>query len=130
MARRERSGFRNLNVWQKAMVAVKEIYQLTRRFPKDELYALTSQTRRAAASVPMNIAEGYKRRRYPKDYVRLLVTAHGSQGEVETAIEIAYMLEYITEADCERLLDVYDELGRMLNGLIDSVDKGANKNNR
>lgn len=80
MARRERSGFRNLNVWKKAMVAVKQIYQLTRRFPKDELYALTSQIRRAAASVSMNIAEGYKRRRYPEDYVRLLVTAHGSPG--------------------------------------------------
>ncbi|MCB9893171.1 MAG: four helix bundle protein [Planctomycetes bacterium] len=130
MARRERSGFRNLKVWQKAMQAVTEIYQLTRKFPKDELYALTSQIRRAATSVPMNIAEGYKRRRYAKDYVRFLVTAHGSQGEVETAIEIAYTLEYVSEADCERLLDVYDEVGRMLNGLIDSVDKGSKKNNR
>ncbi|MCA8912735.1 MAG: four helix bundle protein [Planctomycetes bacterium] len=112
------------------MVAVKEVYGLTRKFPKDELYGLTSQIRRAATSVPMNIAEGYKRRRYPKDYVRLLVTAHGSEGEVETAVEIALMLEYITEADCERLLDAYDEVGRMLNGLIDSVDKGSKKNNR
>ena len=125
MARAERRGFRNLNVWQKAMASVKQIYLLTRKFPKDELYALTSQIRRAAASVPMNIAEGYKRRRYPKDYVRLLVTAHGSQGEVETALEIAHMLEYITGTDCERLLDAYDEVGRMLNGLIDSIDNGT-----
>lgn len=89
MARAERRGFPNLNVWQKAMVAVKEVYKRTQSFPKDELYGLTSQIRRAACSVPLNIAEGYKRRRYPKDYVRLLVTAHGSQGEVETALEIA-----------------------------------------
>ena len=124
MARRERSGFRNLKVWHKAMAAVKSIYKASRKFPKDEMFGLTSQIRRAACSVPMNIAEGYKRRRYPKDYVRLLVTAHGSQGEVETAIEIAFGLEYFNEAETEALLDSVDEIGRMLNGLIESIEKG------
>jgi four helix bundle protein len=109
------------------MAAVKAIYKASRRFPKEEVFGLTSQIRRAACSVPMNIAEGYKRRRYPKDYVRLLVTAHGSQGEVETAIEIAYDLEYLSEAETESLLDSFDEIGRMLNGLINSIEKGKSE---
>jgi four helix bundle protein len=115
-------GFRGLKVWHKAMDAMMLLHAATKRFPKDELYGLTSQLRRAGYSIPMNIAEGYKRRRYKRDYVRFLLHAHGSEGEVETGIEIATRLGYWTEAEGAEHLGRYEEVGRMLDGLIGRVE--------
>lgn len=118
MSSAEVVGFRSLKVWQKSMTALELLYRATKGFPKDELYGLTSQLRRAACSVPMNIAEGYKRRSYQKDYLRFLRTAHGSEGEIETGIEIARRLGYLSADEAQQHMNRYDEVGRMLDGLI------------
>ncbi|MBP9891357.1 MAG: four helix bundle protein [Planctomycetes bacterium] len=107
------------------MNALIEIYRLIRSFPKDEILGLTSQIRRAAQSVPSNIAEGYKRRRYPNDYLRALTYAEGSQGETLTDIEVAVRLNYLEKAEGRRLWKLYDEIGAMLDGLCKSVEKKA-----
>ena len=117
----EMSGsYRDLVVWQKAMTLVTEVYAVSKAFPKDELYGLTSQIRRAAVSIPSNIAEG-KGRFGKKDYVQFLMQARGSLHEVETQMEIARNLSYISDDDLARLLVLTGEIGRMLNGLIRSI---------
>jgi four helix bundle protein len=99
---------------------VTEIYAISKAFPKEELYGLTSQVRRAAVSIPSNIAEG-KGRYGKKDYVQFLMQARGSLHEVETQAEIARNLSYISDDDLARLLVLTGEIGRMLDGLIRSI---------
>jgi four helix bundle protein len=100
------------------------IYQATRSFPRDELYGLTSQVRRAAVSVPSNIAEG-QARFSSKEFCRFLSHARGSLVEVETQLLIAKGLGYISEDDGDRLLNQAAEIGRILNGLIGSIKHAA-----
>lgn len=111
---------RDLIVWQKSMVFVTACYHATKRFPKEELYGLTSQLRRAAVSVPANIAEGHGRDTRP-DYARHLSISYGSLMEVETHLEIAKNLDYIESADFDRLREDVAELGRLLNALKRSL---------
>jgi four helix bundle protein len=108
-------GHRNLEVWKKSMALVVEMYRVTRTFPHDELYGLVSQLRRAAVSVPSNIAEGYGRNS-PRELYQFVGTARGSLAEVETQIEIARDLEYITAELATTLLKKTSEIGRMLTG--------------
>jgi four helix bundle protein len=115
-------SYPDLEVWQKSRLLVSRIYVLTKTFPKDELYGLNSQLRRAAISVPSNIAEG-KSRRSTKDYMRFLDIAYGSVAEVETQLYIAIDLGYTTEHKLSQLFEDYNEVGRMLNGLINSLEK-------
>jgi len=98
------------------MELVTEIYRVTRTFPKDELYGLTSQLRRAAVSVPSNLAEGYSRNS-PKELHQFIGHARGSLAEVETQIEIAQNLGYVNPAAAADLLSRIAELGRVLTGL-------------
>lgn len=109
--------YRNLIAWQKAKTLALNVYRCTRRFPKDEIYGLTSQMRRAAVSVPSNIAEG-KGRYSHKDFVHFLYQARGSLLELETQLSIAHDLEYIEQPAFESLESETEELGRILNGLI------------
>jgi four helix bundle protein len=109
-------GHRSLVAWQKAMELVTEIYRITRDFPKDELYGLVSQLRRAAVSVPSNLAEGYGRNSR-NEFHQFVGVARGSLAEVETQIEIAKNLHYISEESCSELLSRVDEVGRVLTGL-------------
>jgi four helix bundle protein len=109
-------GHKDLIVWQRAMDLVVEIYRLTARFPKDELYALTSQLRRAAVSVPSNIAEGCGRNSR-KELHQFLGHARGSLAEVETQILIANKLNYVSVEVTGPLLHRAGKLGRMLTGL-------------
>lgn len=102
------------------MDLVVKIYHTTATFPKEERYSLVDQLRRAITSVPSNIAEGHGRSR-TGDYLRHLSVAVGSLNEVETQIQIARRLEYITDDDQKRLLDSCTALGRMLGGLIRSL---------
>lgn len=120
-------GFRDLKVWQKAMDGLEEVHRVSSSFPSHEMYGLTSQIRRAAYSVALNISEGYKRRRYPRDFLRQLITAHGSGAEVECAIEIAVRLKYIAAEAGRAVWKRYDEVGRMLEGLIKSVERDVEK---
>jgi four helix bundle protein len=113
-------SYRQLIAWQKAMDFVCEIYAATAKFPREELYGLTSQLRRAAVSVPSNIAEGQAR--FSKvDFRHFLRQSRGSLAEVETQLTIAKRLGNISEADLERLSQLSAELGRLLNGLINSI---------
>jgi len=113
--------FRDLLVWQKAMKVVTEVYQITQSFPKEELYGLTSQIRRSAVSIPSNMAEGYGRNS-TKDYLRFLQIANGSLYELQTQIEIALNLEYITKQDFEKAYENSREIERMLSSLIRKIE--------
>lgn len=112
--------FKNLKVWQKAMESVKQIYQMTKSFPRDELYGLTSQMRRAAVSVPVNIAEG-KGRYHKKEYIQFLFMARGSLYETMTLIEVAQELKYLSETEGQMLLEHCSEITAMTNGLIQAI---------
>ena len=109
--------FNDLRIWKKGIEIVSDIYILTKRFPKEELYGLTSQLRRSAISIPSNIAEGF-RRYHNKEYKQFLYIALGSCAELETQIAIARMLKYITEEKETELIEKLDHLCRMTTNLI------------
>lgn len=113
-------SFRDLKVWQQAMGLVEDVYRVTARFPADERFGLIAQIRRAAVSIPSNIGEGRRRKRQ-RVYLHFLDIALGSQGEVEVQLEIALRLRFLTQQDYERLATRTAEIGRMLNGLIESM---------
>ncbi len=121
MANEVRS-YRDLIVWQKAIDLVSEIYRLTINFPKEEIFGLVSQMRRAAVSIPSNIAEGHARLSR-KEYQYFLGNSRGSLAELETQIIIARNLDFLKEPEMQRLLDQAAELGRILNGLLSSLRK-------
>jgi four helix bundle protein len=110
-------SYRDNLAWQKSMQLVTEIYATTKAFPRDEIYGLSNQLRRAAVSVPSNIAEG-KGRYSKKEYVQFLFRARGSLLEVETQLQIARNLDYVSEETFAALLRIASETGRVLNGLI------------
>jgi four helix bundle protein len=118
--------YRNLIAWQKAKRLALDVYRCTRKFPRDEIYGLTSQMRRAAVSVPSNIAEG-KGRHSHKDLVHFLYHARGSLLELETQISIARDLEYIDQPAFEILESETEEVGRILNGLINRFQVSTQK---
>jgi four helix bundle protein len=113
-------SFKDLLIWKKSMELVTEIYKLTRCFPKEEQYGLTSQIRRAAVSIPSNIAEG-KGRKTSKEFHQFLVHARGSLWEVETQLLIAENLGYLTRELGERVEKKTSELGRILSGFLTAV---------
>jgi four helix bundle protein len=115
-------GYQDLEVWQKAMDLVVMCYQTTKDFPKSEVYGLASQLQRAAVSIPANIAEG-RERKYKKEFVQHLSIAYSSLAELETHIQIAQRLDYISSDKTKRLLEMTGEIGRMLNGLRKSIEK-------
>ena len=110
-------SYRDLLVWQKGIDLVVDAYRATAPYPKSEIYGLTSQIRRAASSIPANIAEGYGRGSR-KEYVQFLTVAQGSLKELETHFIVSEKLSYLTAAQTRRLLSETDELGRMLGSLI------------
>ena len=117
---RSTSSFRDLKVWQLAMDLVQDIYASTKRFPRDERFGLTAQIRRAAVSIPSNIGEGQRRKRR-KAFLNHLDIALGSQAEVEVQLDIARRVGFLDADDYRRLLQQVEEVGRMLNGLITSL---------
>ena len=112
--------FRNLKVWQKAHQLVLEVYRATRSYPKEELFSLTSQTRRSAMSVPTNIAEGCGRGS-DADFTRFLWIANGSAKELDYQLILARDLGFLGEANCADMDAALGEVKRMLAGLIESV---------
>jgi len=112
--------YRELVTWQKAMDLVVAVYKETRGFPRDELYGLTSQVRKAAVAIPSNIAEG-QGRKFTKEFVYHLSVALGSLCEVETQLLIALRLNYVNQETCQTLAEMAAEVGRLLNGLIHSL---------
>jgi four helix bundle protein len=118
------SSYRDLRVWQQAMDLATQVYRLTEGFPKHELYGLTGQIRRAAISIPSNIAEG-KGRRTDRDFSGFLFRARGSLLELETQISLAQRLEYLKEADAAWALKKTAAVGSSLTGLINSLRESA-----
>ena len=108
------NSYKDLIVWQKSMDLVVRIYALTESFPKEEIYGLTSQMRRAAISIPSNIAEG-RRRGSRKDYRQFLIIAYGSGAELETQIEIAKRLPFGQNLNYNQVDSLLSEVMRMLN---------------
>ena len=115
-------SYKGLDAWKNAMQLVKEIYLLTKKFPKEELYALTSQTKRAAVSVPSNIAEGLGRQ-YKKDTLQFLHISRGSLYELETLLNIAVMVEIITEDEFNKIIPALEKALQVLNGFINYNQK-------
>jgi four helix bundle protein len=118
-------SYRDLIAWQKAKRLALDIYACIRKFPKDEIYGLTSQMRRAAVSIPSNIAEG-KGRYSRKEFVQFLFHARGSLLELVTQLSIAHELDYLDSSTFRHLDQTTEELGRILNGLIKRFQMQAN----
>ena len=112
--------YKDLVVWQKAMDLVTEIYRITARFSKEELYGLTSQIRRSAVSVPSNIAEGYGRKS-TNDYIRFLQISMGSLYELQTQLQIARNLTFISDVAFQSIYESTREIERMLSSLINKI---------
>ncbi len=115
-------GHRDLLVWRRAMDLVLAAYRLTKGFPTDERYSLVQQLRRAAVSVPSNIAEGHGRM-HLGDYLRHLSIARGSVMELETQVLIAGRLGYVSKPEEDRILVLAAQVGRMLSGLLRALRK-------
>ena len=106
-------NFKELKIWQKGRMFVKDIYVLTKKFPKEELFVLTSQMRRAAISIPSNIAEG-SGRGSDKDFSRFLDIATGSAYELESQLYVGYDLEYYSEVELIDYLEKIQEIQKMI----------------
>ena len=110
------TSYKDLVVWQKALDLVEMVYDVTRLFPREELYGLTSQLRRAAVSVPSNIAEGHSRHS-TAEFRHFLSIANGSLAEIETQLLIARRLNYIEQGTLQNLLSTQAEISKMTNSL-------------
>jgi len=112
-------SYKDLELWQVSMNFVSEVYTLTKSFPKEELYGLTSQIRRCAISIPSNIAEGSSRKG-TKEFIQFLWIANGSLSEFETQIEIAQKLGYLDSI--ELVIEKVKHIRKMIHGLIHSLE--------
>jgi len=111
---------RDLIAWKKAIDLAVDVYRVTKAFPSDERFGLTSQIRRASSSVPANIAEG-QGRRSKREFVQFLGHARGSLLELDSHLELALRLEYIDKLNFSGLREQVDEVGRIINGLVRSL---------
>jgi len=109
--------YREMIVWQKGMQLVKEVYSLTKKLPKEELYVLTHQMRRSAVSIPSNIAEG-QARAGTKEFAHFLSIATGSKAELQTQLLICVDIGYFSSVDITTAMELSEEVGKMLNSLI------------
>lgn len=115
------SQFRNVEAWQRAVALAVDIYRVSATFPTAERFGLTQQIQRAAVSVPSNIAEG-RGRGTARDYRNFLFYARGSAHELETQLEIAKLLGYVSIEDAARLTAATNRVQRLINGIIRSID--------
>ena len=118
----EVKSYQDLIAWQKGLALVTHVYELTSSFPRDEMYGLAGQMRRAAVSIPSNIAEGHGRAT-KGEFFQFLCHARGSLCELQTQLFIARQLGYLTSERQQAVLSSSDELGRMLNGLIAAIER-------
>ncbi|MEO6077768.1 MAG: four helix bundle protein [Candidatus Andersenbacteria bacterium] len=114
------SSYRDLIVWQKSIQLVVELYKITKNFPREEIYGLTSQMRRSAVSIPSNIAEG-RNRGTKKDYTQFLRIAYGSGAELETQITICKQIEDTKSLNYAKLESLLSEVMKMLNVMIQKL---------
>ena len=121
------NNFHELIVWQKTHKLALHIYQITKTFPRDEQFGLTSQIRRSSVSVSSNIAEGFERKS-SKDFCHFLVIARGSVSEVQAQLMLAKDLEYIDSKEFSQIYELSIEVHKMINGLIKSLQTSKQDN--
>ncbi len=120
VSKNEIQSYRDLRVWQKGMDLAEACYSITKEFPKEEMYGMTSQIRRAAASIPANMSEGYGRE-YRAEYVQFLRIAQGSLKELETHLILSVRVKLTTSQAVNPILSECESLGKMLRSLIRSL---------
>ena len=116
---------RKLKVYEKSYKAGLAIYEMTKGYPEEENYGMTSQMRRASTSIPLNIAEGYAKRSSQEEFKRFLLMAIGSAEEIRVLLDFSKDLGYITKERYEKASKEYDEIGKMLTNLIKKVAEGS-----
>lgn len=116
-------GYRDLKVYQMSYQLALDIHEITKEYPKEERYSLTDQTRRSSRSVPGNLAEAWKKRRYEKAFIAKVIDAAGEAGETEVWLDFSMDFRYLDTAKHDGLMERYDEVNRMLYGMIDKAEK-------
>ena len=119
-------SYKELEVWQLGMELVKKVYILTKKLPKDELYGMTNQIRRAAVSIPSNIAEG-QARNSTKEFIQFLSVARGSSCELETQLLLCVEIEYFAESEIADCLELIGFIGKMTLSLIKRLSEKDNR---
>ena len=120
-------SFRDLQVWQKAMDAAMEVFTLTKSFPSEEKYSLTDQMRRSSRSVPANISEAWRKRRYPAAFVSKLSDTEGEAAETQTHLELALRCKYLDQVIAAKLDGVYNEILAMLDNMAGHPEQWTRK---
>lgn len=126
MEKKNYRGFRDLIVYQKSYKAALEIFELTKAFPTEEKYSLTDQMRRSSRSVPANIAEGWRKRKYTKMFVSKLIDCSGEASETEVWLDFSKDLKYISEEKYLSFIGLYEEINKMLFSMINTPEKFSN----
>ena len=121
--RRQDMGYRQLQVYERSYKAALAVYRMTKRFPESEKYGMTSQMQRAGISVALNIAEGYAKKSSQEEFKRFLLMALGSANEMSVLIDFSKDLGYITEEEYKKASREYEEIGKMLNKFIQTVNE-------
>jgi four helix bundle protein len=116
-------SFKSLKVYQFSYELAMEIFEISKSFPKEEKYSLTDQIRRSSRSVCSNIAEAYRKRRYPKNFTSKITDADGETSETIVWINFAFDCKYINKEIKEKLLQKYEEVGKMLGGMANNPEK-------
>ena len=123
MKRNEYRGYRDLKVYALAYRLALDIQEITKQYPKEEKYSLTDQIRRASRSVPANLAEAWKKRRYEKAFISKLIDCAGEAGETEVWLDFSRDFGYVGNEKYEQLLQKYEEVSRMLYGMMDKSER-------
>ena len=116
-------GYKDLRVYQLAYKLAMDIFEVTKSFPNEERYSLTDQIRRSSRSIPANISEAWKKRIYPKMFVSKVVDAAGEAGETEVWLDFAKDNGYLVKEKYDELVSGYDEVNRMLYGMVEKPDR-------
>ena len=121
------NGYRDLKVFQLSYKLAMDIFEITKTFPKEEKFSLTDQIRRSSRSIAANIAEAWKKRIYPKMFVSKIVDATGEAGETEVWLGVSKDAGYLPKQKYDELISGYDEVNRMLYGMIEKHEKFCTK---
>ncbi len=121
------SGFRDMTVYQKAFQMATLVFKLSKRFPAEEKYSLTDQIRRSSRSVTAQFAEGYRKKRYPAHFVSKMTDCDGENAETQCWMDHAVACEYVSQADIRPIVDLSEEVGRMLGHMIEHPEKYCEK---
>ena len=122
-------GYKSLKVYQLAFEAAKEIFKISKSFPAEEKYSLTDQIKRSSRSVCTCIGEGYRKRKYPKYFSLKMTDADGEATDTSIWLDFALSSEYIDNDEHERMIKLYDEIGRMLSSMAENPEKFMPRNN-